>query len=133
MAHSRILDAAGTLRPAAPLIVTARFTDPADADAARPDGRASAVGMTRALITDPDLPRKLAAGRAGEVVRCIGCNACIAHYHDGTGIACTQNPRTGRERRLARPRRGVAARIAVVGAGPAGLAAAAEARAQGHQ
>jgi 2,4-dienoyl-CoA reductase-like NADH-dependent reductase (Old Yellow Enzyme family)/thioredoxin reductase len=132
VAHERVLAAAGTLRTAAPLIVTARFTDPADADAAVREGRASAVGMTRALITDPDLPRKLAAGRAAEVVRCIGCNACIAHYHDGTGIGCTQNPRTGRERRMAPPRRTAATRIAIVGAGPAGLAAAAEAVARGH-
>ena len=51
--------------------------------------------MTRALITDPDLPRKAADGALDEVLRCIGCNACIAHYHAGTPIACTQNPRTG--------------------------------------
>jgi NADPH-dependent 2,4-dienoyl-CoA reductase/sulfur reductase-like enzyme len=127
-----VLAAAGSLRTAAPLIVTARFTDPADADAAIRDGRASAVGMTRALITDPDLPRKLAAGRPGEVLRCIGCNACIAHYHDGTGIACTQNPRTGRERRLPAPARAAGVRVAIAGAGPAGLAAAAEALAHGH-
>jgi 2,4-dienoyl-CoA reductase-like NADH-dependent reductase (Old Yellow Enzyme family) len=132
LTHGHVLAAAETLRTTTPLIVTARFTDPADADAAIGGGRAAAVGMTRALITDPDMPGKLAAGRAEEVVRCIGCNACIAHYHDGTAIACTQNPRTGRERRMAAPRRTAAARIAIVGAGPAGLAAAAEAVAHGH-
>jgi 2,4-dienoyl-CoA reductase-like NADH-dependent reductase (Old Yellow Enzyme family) len=131
--HERVLAAAERLGSQAPLIVTGRFTDPSDADRAIGAGRASAVGMTRALITDPELPRKLAAGRAGDVVRCIGCNACIAHYHDGTGIACTQNPRTGRERRMAPPRPAVAGRIAIVGAGPAGLAAAAEAVACGHR
>jgi 2,4-dienoyl-CoA reductase-like NADH-dependent reductase (Old Yellow Enzyme family)/thioredoxin reductase len=132
LAHEHVLAAAERLRTAVPLIVTARFTDPADADRAIRHGLASAVGMTRALITDPDLPRKLADGRAGEVVRCIGCNACIAHYHDGTAIACTQNPRAGRERRMAPPQRTADTRIAIVGAGPAGLAAAAEAVARGH-
>jgi NADPH-dependent 2,4-dienoyl-CoA reductase/sulfur reductase-like enzyme len=133
LTHRHVLAAAASLRTPAPLIATARFTDPRDADAAIAGGRASAVGMTRALITDPELPRKLAEGRADDVVRCIGCNACIAHYHDGTPIACTQTPRTGRERRMAPPQRTTGARIAVVGAGPAGLAAAAEAVAHGHR
>jgi 2,4-dienoyl-CoA reductase-like NADH-dependent reductase (Old Yellow Enzyme family)/thioredoxin reductase len=133
MAHELVLAAAERLRQARPLIVTARFVDPEHADRAIREGRASAVGMTRALITDPDLPRKLGAGQADEVVRCIGCNACIAHYHDGTPIACTQNPRTGRERRMAPPQRTTGARIAIAGAGPAGLAAAAEAVARGHR
>ena len=53
--------------------------------------------MTRALITDPDLPRKARDGRADDVLRCIGCNTCIAHYHAAIPIACAQNPRTGRE------------------------------------
>jgi 2,4-dienoyl-CoA reductase-like NADH-dependent reductase (Old Yellow Enzyme family) len=43
--------------------------------------------MTRALITDPDLPRKAADGRAEDVLRCIGCNVCIAHYHAAIPIA----------------------------------------------
>jgi 2,4-dienoyl-CoA reductase-like NADH-dependent reductase (Old Yellow Enzyme family) len=116
-----------------PLLATSRIVDPVDADRLIGDGRCDAVGMTRALITDPDMPRKAQEGKLEAVVRCIGCNACIAHYHAGTPIACAQNPRTGREGTLpppepsAKPRR-----IVVVGAGPAGLAAAAEAAAAGH-
>ena len=116
-----------------PLLATSRIVDPVEADRLIGDGRCDAVGMTRALITDPDMPRKAREGKLEAVVRCIGCNACIAHYHAGTPIACAQNPRTGREGTLpppepsARPRR-----IVVVGAGPAGLAAAAEAAAAGH-
>jgi pyruvate/2-oxoglutarate dehydrogenase complex dihydrolipoamide dehydrogenase (E3) component len=107
--------------------------DPVEADRLVREGRLDAVGMTRALITDPDLPRKAREGRLADVLRCIGCNACIAHYHAGTPIACTQNPRTGRERVLPHPARaGSRRRIVVVGAGPAGLAAAAEAGAAGH-
>ena len=117
-----------------PLLATSRIVDPAEADRLVAGGIVDGVGMTRALITDPDLPRKAAEGRLEDVLRCIGCNACIAHYHAGTGIACTQNPRTGRERTLARPQAAeTRQRVVVVGAGPAGLAAAAEANASGHE
>jgi 2,4-dienoyl-CoA reductase-like NADH-dependent reductase (Old Yellow Enzyme family)/thioredoxin reductase len=116
-----------------PLLATSRVVDPIEAERLLEEGRADAVGMTRALITDPELPEKARDGRLEDILRCIGCNACIAHYHAGTAIACTQNPRTGRERTLpppvtaARP-----GRLVVVGAGPAGLAAAAEAAGAGH-
>jgi 2,4-dienoyl-CoA reductase-like NADH-dependent reductase (Old Yellow Enzyme family) len=125
---------AAPFRLGPPLITTTRIVDPAEADRLIAGDVADAVGMTRALIADPDLGQKAAEGRLEDVLRCIGCNACIAHYHAGTGIACTQNPRTGRERTLPRPS-GAAARrrVVVVGAGPAGLAAAAEANAAGHE
>jgi 2,4-dienoyl-CoA reductase-like NADH-dependent reductase (Old Yellow Enzyme family)/thioredoxin reductase len=116
-----------------PLLATSRIVDPLEADRLIGEGRCDAVGMTRALITDPDMPRKAREGKFDAVVRCIGCNACIAHYHAGTPIACAQNPRTGRERKLPPPEPSAdPRRIVVVGAGPAGLAAAAEAVAAGH-
>lgn len=116
-----------------PLLATSRIVDPVEADRLIGEGRCDAVGMTRALIADPDMPRKAREGRLEDVLRCIGCNACIAHYHAGTPIACAQNPRTGRERILAAPEPAVERRrIVVVGGGPAGLAAAAEAAAAGH-
>jgi 2,4-dienoyl-CoA reductase-like NADH-dependent reductase (Old Yellow Enzyme family)/thioredoxin reductase len=116
-----------------PLLATSRIVDPLEADRLIGEGRCDAVGMTRALITDPDMPHKAREGKLDAVVRCIGCNACIAHYHAGTPIACAQNPRTGRERTLPPPEPSVdPRRIVVVGAGPAGLAAAAEAVAAGH-
>jgi 2,4-dienoyl-CoA reductase-like NADH-dependent reductase (Old Yellow Enzyme family) len=114
-----------------PLIATTRVIDPVEADALVARGTADAFGMNRALITDPDMPRKARTGKT--ILRCIGCNACIAHYHAGTPIRCAQNPRTGRERTLPHPAATSAARrVVVVGAGPAGLAAAAEAGAAGH-
>jgi 2,4-dienoyl-CoA reductase-like NADH-dependent reductase (Old Yellow Enzyme family) len=116
-----------------PVIATARVVTAEDANEMISRGAADAVGMTRALITDPDLPAKTRAGRGSEVLRCIGCNACIAHYHAETPLRCAQNPRTGRELTLARATRSVASRrVVVVGGGPAGLAAAAEAGARGH-
>jgi 2,4-dienoyl-CoA reductase-like NADH-dependent reductase (Old Yellow Enzyme family)/thioredoxin reductase len=131
--ENAIGDYAG-FRVGPPLVGTSRIVDPVGADRLVASGAYEAVGMTRALITDPDLPRKAAGGALDEILRCIGCNACIAHYHAGTPIACTQNPRTGRERTLPRPERAAERRrVVVVGAGPGGLAAAAEAGAAGHE
>jgi len=116
-----------------PVIATSRIVDPEAADRLIADGVADAVGMNRALITDPDLPRKAREGRTDRVLRCLACNACIAHYHAETPIACAQNPRTGRERTLPLPERAERSlRLVVVGAGPAGLAAAVEAGRSGH-
>ena len=114
-----------------PIVATTRVIDPAEADALVARGAADAFGMTRALIVDPEMPRKARAG--APILRCIGCNACIAHYHAETPIRCAQNPRTGRERTLPAPVAAAAPRrVVVVGAGPGGLAAAAEAGAAGH-
>jgi NADPH-dependent 2,4-dienoyl-CoA reductase/sulfur reductase-like enzyme len=89
--------------------------------------------MTRALITDPAMPAKARAGRRHTV--CIGCNqGCIGHYHAGLPIACTINPWTGHEITLPRPAPVDApGTVVVVGAGPAGAAAAGCAAAQGHR
>jgi 2,4-dienoyl-CoA reductase-like NADH-dependent reductase (Old Yellow Enzyme family)/thioredoxin reductase len=114
-----------------PRIVTSRIVDPAAADRIVAEGLADAVGMTRALITDPELPAKARAGRP--ILRCIGCNACIAHYHAGTPIACAVNPRTGRERTFAAPAASRRRRVVVVGGGPAGIAAAVEAGLAGQE
>jgi 2,4-dienoyl-CoA reductase-like NADH-dependent reductase (Old Yellow Enzyme family)/thioredoxin reductase len=116
-----------------PLLATSRIVDPLEADRLIGEGRCDAVGMTRALITDPDMPRKAREGKFDAVLRCIGCNACIAHYHAGTPIACAQNPRTGRERTLPPPEPSAdPRRIVIVGAGPAGLSDATGERVAGH-
>ena len=117
-----------------PLIATSRIVDPGQADGIVSAGAADAVGMTRALITDPDLPTKARTGRAAEIVRCIGCQACIAHYHAGEAIRCAITPRTGRERTWRAPEQAApSGRLVVVGAGPAGISAAAAALAAGHE
>ena len=120
-------------RVGVPLLATARIVDPSYANAMIQRGTADAVGMNRALITDPDMPNKAKADRADEILRCIGCNACIAHYHAETPLRCAQNPRTGRELTMPRAEPGATPRrIVVVGGGPAGMAAAAEAGARGN-
>ena len=132
--ENAIAERARAFRLGKPLIATGRVIDPVEAERLIEEGVADAVGMTRALITDPDMPRKAREERLGEILRCIGCNACIAHYHAGTPIVCAQNPRTGCERTLPAPAvAGERKKVVVVGAGPAGLAAAAEAGAAGHE
>jgi 2,4-dienoyl-CoA reductase-like NADH-dependent reductase (Old Yellow Enzyme family) len=122
--------------PGVPLIGTTRVADLDAAERLVSSGAVDLVGMTRAMIADPDLLAKAAADRAAEVIPCVGCNqGCIGHYHAGLPIACIVNPRTGRERTLRRPERadGAAARrVLVAGGGPAGVAAALEAAAAGH-
>lgn len=120
------------------LVATSGVVEPARAESLIADGHADLVGMTRAQIADPGLVGKLVAGRERDVTWCIGCNqGCIGHYHAGTPISCLVNPRTGRERSSGRPspettlrrvpRARGRARVVVVGAGPAGIAAAVEA------
>ena len=115
-----------------PVIATSRVVDAAEADALVAAGTADALGMTRALIADPDLPAKARAGT--KAIRCNGCQACIAHYHAGEAIRCAINPRTGRERSISvLPETGSGGgRVVVVGSGPAGITAAATAIAAGY-
>ena len=112
-------------RLSVPLIATSRIHEPAEAEALLAAGAADAVGMTRALIADPSLPRRIVEEREDERILCTGCNqGCIGHYHLGLPISCLQNPRTGRERHLPAPEPQAGVRVLVVGGGPAGLAAA---------
>jgi 2,4-dienoyl-CoA reductase-like NADH-dependent reductase (Old Yellow Enzyme family) len=115
--------------PAATLLATTRVVDLSAAEALVREGVADLVGMTRAMIADPDLVAKATAGHADEVIECVGCNqACIGHYHAGVPIGCAVNARTGRELTLPRPVPGAnrRRRVLVIGAGPAGMAAAIE-------
>jgi NADPH-dependent 2,4-dienoyl-CoA reductase/sulfur reductase-like enzyme len=116
-----------------PRIATSRVLDVETADQLIAGGVAEAVGMTRALITDPELPVKALEGRLDEVIGCIGCNACIAHYHAETPLRCAVNPRTGRELSLGPPAAATRRRLLVVGGGPAGIAASVEAGRAGHE
>jgi 2,4-dienoyl-CoA reductase-like NADH-dependent reductase (Old Yellow Enzyme family)/thioredoxin reductase len=105
---------------------------PEVAEKALADGEIDFVGMARALVADPDLPRKLAADDPGAVRPCARCNICFGHITGGLPIACAVNPQAGHETlrpitRAPRPKR-----VVVVGAGPAGLEAARVAALRGH-
>ncbi len=118
-----------------PVIVTGRINQPQIAEAILAAGDADAVGMTRAMICDPELGNKISAGKSDEVRACIGCNqACIGHFHLGYPISCIQHPESGREDefRDRSPVR-VPRHVVVVGGGPAGLKAAVTAAQRGHR
>lgn len=115
------LDFARTIRGdvEVPVIAVGRLGDPGIALAAVEEGACDFVALGRPLIADPDWVRKVAKGLP--VRRCIACNTCINEMRGGAGIGCLVNGRAGREAELplASPLRGE--RIAVLGAGPAGL------------
>ncbi len=115
--------------PGATILATTRVVDLEAAERMVADGAADLVGMTRALIADPDLVAKTGSGRAAQVIDCVGCNqSCIGHYHAGVPIGCAVNPRTGRERRFPGASGEASGRhVLVIGGGPAGAAAALEA------
>ncbi|RVT90079.1 FAD-dependent oxidoreductase [Rhodovarius crocodyli] len=124
---------AGALRAATglPVFVAGRINQPQIAEQVLAAGQADMVGMTRAMISDPEMPNKAREGRFDDIRACIACNqACIGHFHAGYGISCIQNPVTGREARL--PATPAAARsVLVAGGGPAGMKAAVTAAQRG--
>jgi 2,4-dienoyl-CoA reductase (NADPH2) len=109
---------------AGPLLISHSFRGPDTIEAALGAG-ADLVGMARALIADPDMPRKVLAGRAEQVRPCVACNEDCRAFDPV--LLCSVNPDLGppgAERRPAAPllvRRGGGGRVAIVGAGPAGL------------
>jgi 2,4-dienoyl-CoA reductase-like NADH-dependent reductase (Old Yellow Enzyme family)/thioredoxin reductase len=117
-----------------PVFVTGRINQPQDAEAVIASNHADVCGMTRALISDPEMPNKAARGALEDIRACIACNqACIGHFHKGFPISCIQNPVSGRELRYGTMRRAAPGRkVMVVGGGPAGMKAAAIAAERGH-
>jgi len=117
-----------------PVITVGRINDPFVANNAVKDGKADFVAMGRASLIDPHLPNKAKAGNYGEIRNCIACNyGCIGILFSDNPIKCVLNPELGAEHSGALPKADVAKKIAVVGAGPAGLEAAIYAARCGHK
>lgn len=116
-----------------PVIAVGRIHDPVRAEQILADGRADFIAMGRPLLADPELPRKLRAGQAHRVRKCISCENCIDAMEQRFSVDCAVNPRTGKERELAAPRAVPAKRVVVIGGGPAGLEAARVAAERGHR
>ena len=118
---------------ALPLVTSNRINDPGVADAVLARGDADMVSMARPLLADPDFVRKAAQGRADEINTCIACNqACLDHVFEQKVASCLVNPRAGHETLLRYQPAVRRKRIAVVGAGPAGLSCATIAATRGH-
>lgn len=120
-----------------PIFVAGRINQPQDAELVLSKAEADMVGMTRALICDPQMPAKAEAGLFDDIRACIGCNqACIGHFHRGLPISCIQYPESGRELAYGFgevPKASISKKVMVVGGGPAGLKAASVATRAGHQ
>ncbi|MFT3899705.1 MAG: NADPH-dependent 2,4-dienoyl-CoA reductase [Gordonia sp. (in: high G+C Gram-positive bacteria)] len=117
-----------------PLIASNRINTPEFAEEVLERGRVDAVSMARPLLADPDFANKAKEGRADEINTCIGCNqACLDHAFVGKKVSCLLNPRAGRETTLTLGETRRARHVAVIGAGPAGLAAAVSAAQRGHR
>jgi len=108
-----------------PVIATNRFNMPQEAEALLASGSADLVSMARPLLADPDLPRKALTGRENEINTCIACNqGCLDRVFENDRATCLVNPRAAFETELVLVPTRQPKRIAVVGAGPAGLACA---------
>ncbi|EFQ63297.1 NADH:flavin oxidoreductase/NADH oxidase [Pseudomonas fluorescens WH6] len=116
-----------------PLCTTNRINTPEMAEQVLAEGDADMVSMARPFLADPDFVNKAAAGRADEINTCIGCNqACLDHTFSGKLTSCLVNPRACHEIELNYIPTTTVKKIAVVGAGPAGLSAATVAAERGH-
>jgi len=119
-----------------PVVGVGRVTTTELAERALEDGVCDLVAMTRAQIADPDVVAKLRRGEAGRIRPCVGANqGCVDRMVGGMPITCLHNPEVGREYQLGLVPEPAAAerRVLVVGAGPAGLAAARIASLRGHR
>ncbi|RZI83234.1 MAG: NADPH-dependent 2,4-dienoyl-CoA reductase, partial [Rubrivivax sp.] len=116
-----------------PLVATNRINTPEVAEGLLADGFCDMVSMARPLLADAFFVQKAAEGRADEINTCIGCNqACLDHTFSGKITSCLVNPRACNETLLNFTPTAQAKRIAVVGAGPAGLAFATYSAERGH-
>ena len=118
---------------AIPLITTNRINDPETAEAVLARGDADMVSMARPFLADPDFVNKAATNRADEINTCIGCNqACLDQIFSRRVASCLVNPFACRETEMKLQPAAQRLKVAVVGAGPAGLACAETAAARGH-
>ncbi|MGI9463985.1 MAG: NAD(P)-binding protein, partial [Aestuariivirgaceae bacterium] len=138
MASAPHLDFAGEVRGATkfPTFHAAKISDVATARHAVAEGKLDMVGMTRAHLTDPHIVNKIAAGREDDIRPCVGATYCLDRIYESLEALCIHNPATGREATMphfiepsAQPGR----KVAIVGAGPAGLEAARVCAERGHK
>ena len=117
-----------------PVVTSNRINTPELAENVLARGDADMVSMARPFLADPDFVIKAAEGRTDEIDTCIGCNqACLDHIFNGRIASCLVNPRACHETELNITPATAPKKLAIVGAGPAGLAAATTAAQRGHQ
>jgi 2,4-dienoyl-CoA reductase (NADPH2) len=116
-----------------PVVASNRINMPEAAEQILADGNVRLISIARPLLSDPDWVRKAQADAADEINTCIACNqACLDHAFVHKTVSCLLNPRAGHETKLVLGPTRRTKRVAVVGAGPAGLATAVTAAQRGH-
>jgi 2,4-dienoyl-CoA reductase (NADPH2) len=116
-----------------PLITSNRINTPEVAEEVLGRGDADMVSMARPFLADPDFVNKAAQGKSEEINTCIGCNqACLDHVFSGKMTSCLVNPRACYETEIIIKDTSAKKKLAVIGAGPAGLAFATTAAGRGH-
>jgi len=129
----RLADVVHAEHPDLPVIASNRVVDLRDAEAILARGHVDAVALARPFLADPELVNRSFAGEFTVVNTCIGCDqACIDRSLVFKEVSCLVNPRAGRETEFPLAVTQMARRIAVVGGGPAGLAAADDLTRRGH-
>ncbi len=117
-----------------PVITSNRINTPEVAEQVLARGDADMVSMARPFLADPEFIVKAVEGRSDEINTCIGCNqACLDHVFTGRTASCLVNPRACHETELNIAQTSTPKKLAVIGAGPAGLAFACTAAECGHQ
>jgi 2,4-dienoyl-CoA reductase (NADPH2) len=117
-----------------PLITTNRINMPDVAEKILADGHANMVSMARPFLADPEFPKKAMEGRTNEINTCIACNqACLDHVFSRKTASCMVNPRACNELTMSITPTTNKKKIAVVGAGPAGLSCAVTLAQRGHE
>ncbi|MDB2384393.1 NADPH-dependent 2,4-dienoyl-CoA reductase [Endozoicomonas sp.] len=117
-----------------PLITSNRINMPDVAESVLTRGDADIISMARPMLADADWANKAADGRSDEINTCIACNqACLDHVFQGKLTSCLVNPRACHETELNYTPTGAPKKLAVIGAGPAGLAFSTTAAFRGHQ
>ncbi|MGJ7921916.1 FAD-dependent oxidoreductase [Neobacillus sp. LXY-4] len=121
------------IKSAVPVIVVGRIKEPKMAEQIIRDGHADLVAMGRALLSDPDMPTKVAENKLQDIRRCIGCNqGCMDRLFKDTDISCMINPLTGHEADFDLMAPVNKKKVLVIGGGPAGLEAAWISALRGH-
>ncbi|MBW2428466.1 MAG: FAD-dependent oxidoreductase [Deltaproteobacteria bacterium] len=115
-----------------PVIAVGRIRNPAMADRFIREGKADLISMGRALIADPNMPKKARQGQLDDIIPCVSCNKCIQTLR-ADSVRCTVNPEAGNEGRFRLSKTERVKQVWVVGAGPGGLKAAEIAALRGHQ